>query len=144
MSKAPGERYTIAVDWDGVIHQYSTPWVAPHVIPDPPVPGALEWLFAMIQRFEVYVYSTRARTWRGRRAMRAWLKRYAGEGRWHETPATRGLESVRFSFAKPKALIYLDDRAVRFEGAFPSAEDVHRARPWNKRGDSRLVALGEE
>src|ERR1044071_2188381 len=101
-SKSPGERYTIAVDFDGVLHSYETPWVAPHVIPDSPVNGAIEWLFEMIQRFEVVVYSTRARTWRGRRAMRSWLKWHA-EMRmmWYEEMGSRGLESVRLSYSKP-------------------------------------------
>jgi hypothetical protein len=131
VSKNPGERYTVAVDFDGVIHRYDSPWIAPHVIPDPPVPGAISWLFEMAQRFSVVIYSTRARTWRGRRAMRRWLKVY-GEACWFETMGHRGLEEVRFSYEKPKALIYLDDRAVRFEGTFPTAEQIHAARPWNK------------
>ncbi len=37
MSKTPGERYTVAVDFDGVLHAYISPWVNAHTIPDPPV-----------------------------------------------------------------------------------------------------------
>lgn len=33
---------------------------------------------------------------------------------------------------KPPTLVYLDDRAIRFEGTFPTAQDIHNARPWNK------------
>jgi hypothetical protein len=46
----------------------------------------------------------------------------------------RGLGEIKVTAKKPPALIYLDDRAVRFTGpgSFPSPEDIHRARPWHK------------
>jgi len=38
---------------------------------------------------------------------------------------------------KPAALIYLDDRAVRFDGEnFPEKSEIHALRPWNKRAAS--------
>ena len=128
-------RWTIAVDFDGVIHRYETPWINPHTIPDPPVDGAIEWLHRMVQDFAVVIYSTRCRTWRGRRAVRAWLKKHAGQ-LWWEGWGHLGLEEVKLSYEKPPALIYLDDRAVRFEGpqTFEAldAARVHRLRPWHK------------
>lgn len=133
MSKPTGERYTIAVDFDGVIHSYTTPWINAHTIPDPPVEGAIEWLGQMVQKFQVIIHTTRGETWRGRRAIRAWLKRYS-QALWWPAPGFVGIEEVRVVYKEPKALIYLDDRAVRFEGpgTFPTAEQIHRARPWNK------------
>jgi hypothetical protein len=103
--KPKNERHTIAVDFDGVIHRYDSPWV---------------------------IFSTRCKTWRGRMAMRKWLKKHAG-GAWNECMGTIGLEDIRFSYTKIPALVYLDDRAMRFEGKFPTVEEVHRARPWNKK-----------
>lgn len=38
------QRYTLAVDFDGVLHQYTTPWSNAATIPDPPVDGAIAWL----------------------------------------------------------------------------------------------------
>ena len=38
------KKFTVAVDFDGVIHSYTTLWFTASVIPDPPVPGAIEWL----------------------------------------------------------------------------------------------------
>ena len=73
-----GNRYTVAVDFDGVIHSYLTPWKNAHTIPDPPVDGAIVWLWEILQSFDVVIFSTRCKSWRGRRAMRQWLKRYAG------------------------------------------------------------------
>lgn len=148
-------KYTICVDFDGVIHSYTTPWIKPHIIPDPPVEGAIQWLFQMVQHFEVVILSTRCETWRGRRAMRQWLRKQAVCGRdanpkyfdrWPTLTAVpddkddedliiRGLVTIRFSYTKPPALIYLDDRAVRFEGpgTFPSRDEIHRRYiPWNR------------
>lgn len=131
--KPAGERYTVAVDFDGVLHSYSSPWINAHTIPDPPVPGALQWLHGILQDFDVVIYSTRCKTWRGRRAVRRWIYDNA-RSYWYESgiPSDRGLEDVKLSYEKPPALIYLDDRAWRFEGTFPSAEQIHQARPWNK------------
>lgn len=129
--KPDNERYTIAVDFDGVIHRYDSPWVNAHTIPDLPVDGAIRWLWEMLQKFDVVIFSTRCKTWRGRRAVRKWLREHAGN-LYYETPGQIGIEDVRLSFNKPRALIYLDDRAVRFKGSFPSAHQVHNLRPWNK------------
>ena len=125
-------RYTVAVDFDGVIHRYDSPWIAHHVIPDAPVDGAIEWLHSIIQRFDVVIFTTRGKTWRGRRAVRAWLRRHA-QMLWWPSPDCRGLEDVRVTAVKPPALIYLDDRAVRFDGVnFPSSKEVHKLKPWHK------------
>lgn len=130
--KPKNQRYTIAVDFDGVIHSYNTPWVARHVIPDPPVAGAIEWLWLTLQKMDVVIFSMRCHSWRGRRAVRQWLRQYSG-ALYHEDPAGGiGLEDLKLSATKPAALVYLDDRAMRFEGTFPTVEQIHRAKPWNK------------
>jgi hypothetical protein len=125
------ERYTVAVDFDGVIHRYDSPWVNAHTIPDGPVDGAIEWLYRTLQKFDVVIFSTRCKTWRGRRAMRRWLAQHAGN-LYHESPASVGVEEVTFSYEKPRALVYIDDRAWRFTGTFPTPHEIHSARPWNK------------
>jgi hypothetical protein len=150
------KRYTIAVDFDGVLHSYASPWVNAHTIPDPPVEGALEWLRGIVAKFDIAIYSTRNHYWRGRRAMRRWLREHL-YGVVYTWAAAKGLmdhhfahiddqdevelmvddimRCVSFPKKKPAALIYLDDRAVRFEGPghWPTVDDIHRARPWNKR-----------
>jgi hypothetical protein len=119
-----GKRYSIAVDFDGVLHSYTSPWVDAHVIPDPPVEGAIEWLEAISEDFDVVVFTTRGKTEEGRTAVARWIVEQGYCGHDFEVTAE-----------KPPCLIYLDDRAYRFEGpgTFPTADDVHRARPWNKR-----------
>ena len=132
--KPRGDRWTICVDFDGVLHQYTSPWRWAHTIPDPPVQGAMDWLHRMIQIFDVVILSTRCRTWRGRRAIRSWLHKHAG-GRWNGEVGVSGIEDVKLSKTKPPALVYLDDRAIRFEGpgTFPTAIEIHKAAPWNRK-----------
>ena len=131
MSKPANQRYTIAVDFDGVIHRYDSPWINAHTIPDPPVEGAMSWLFNMIETFDIVIFSTRCKTWRGRLAVHRWLREHSGNF-YHESCGHPGVEDVRLSFKKPPALIYLDDRAIRFQGVFPTKSEIHMARPWNK------------
>lgn len=135
------KRYTIAVDFDGVLHSYTTPWVNAWTIPDPPVEGAMKWLREMADKFDVVILSTRCKSWRGRRAMRRWLYKWdphhwsMGFAEWSDNLlGATPVSDVTFAKSKPPALIYLDDRAVRFEGpgTFPTADQIHRARPWNK------------
>lgn len=128
--KARNGRYTVAVDFDGVIHRYDSPWVNAHTIPDEPVDGAIEWLYRTLQTMDVVIFSTRCKTWRGRMAVRRWIKQHAGN-LYCESPASIGIEDVTLSYEKPPALVYIDDRAWRFEGTFPTAQQIH-ARPWNK------------
>lgn len=127
-------RQTIAVDFDGVIHSYTSPWVAPHVIPDPPVAGAISWLLSMVRHFDVVIFTTRAKTWRGRRAIAAWLLRHGGEDAYHGTPDGPGLEEITISYEKIPAIVYIDDRAWRFDGThFPTRDEIWKAVPWGKR-----------
>lgn len=130
--KTEGERYTVAVDFDGVLHSYTTPWINAHTIPDPPVEGAIDWLVRMLQKFNVVIFSTRCRTPEGVDAVRRWLFKH-GELEWEGGVAGRGLEEITYSYEKPAALVYIDDRAYRFTGQnFPSADEIHALRPWNK------------
>lgn len=131
--KPKNERYTVAVDFDGVIHSYTSPWVNAETIPDPPVPGAIEWLWEMSKRFEIVIFSTRCKTGEGRQAVQRWLfENCERSAPLDADPSSLPLR-LKYTADKPPALVYLDDRAMRFEGVFPTAEEIHAARPWNKR-----------
>lgn len=49
---------TVAVDFDGVIHRYSRGW-QDGTIYDPPVPGTVHALRALLEQYAVYVLTTR-------------------------------------------------------------------------------------
>jgi hypothetical protein len=119
--------YSIAVDFDGVIHSYTSPWITAEVIPDPPVPGAIDWLNEISKRFKVIIFTIRGKTGAGRDAVKAWLWEHGFEA------AGAGSDLV-VTAEKPPALIYLDDRAVRFDGTnFPTSEEIRDLVPWNKK-----------
>lgn len=117
-----GGRYTIAVDFDGVIHSYTTPWQAANICPDPPVPGAIGWLNKMVAEFDVVIHTTRGDLPGGNEAVLAYLRDNGYTG-----------PDLLVTSKKVPALVYVDDRGWRFDGTnFPTALQVHRARPWNK------------
>ena len=125
-------RQTISVDFDGVLHSYRTPWINAHTIPDEPVSGAIEWLYRLVQDFDVVIQSTRCKTWRGRMAIRAWLKKHAGTI-WYESMGMNGIEGVRLSYKKLPAIVYIDDRAYRLDGVtFPSNKQLRAMLPWGR------------
>lgn len=124
-------KYSICVDFDGVIHSYSRGWKDdwmhdPINELDPPVDGAIEWLMEMQKHFTVIIFTTRGQYGpQAALAIGTWLAHYGFVG---EFPTVTN--------EKPPALIYLDDRAVRFEGpgTFPTENQIHRAYvPWNKK-----------
>lgn len=116
------KRYTVCVDFDGVLHSYVTPWQAAHICPDPPVEGAIEWLNEIIEEFDVVVHTTRGDQPGGNAAVNIWLKEHGYRGPY-----------LKVTSQKVPALVYIDDRGWRFDGTnFPTADEIHRARPWNK------------
>ncbi len=122
----------ICLDFDGVVHSYSSGWKGPRNIPDPPVEGALTFMLdALAAGYDVVIHSSRARYFGGISAMRVWLKKHAGT-LWYEGGFELGLENVRFTRWKPPALVTLDDRAIRFDGTFPNPKEAASIQPWNK------------
>lgn len=117
----------ICVDFDGVLHSYTSGWQGPHMASDPPVPGAMEWLedMATDDRFEINIYSSRSKEIGGVDTIKRWLLRHGLS----ETAFLR----IKFPTQKPAAHLMIDDRAFLFEGSFPSTELILDFKPWNKR-----------
>lgn len=65
----------LCLDFDGVIHSYSSGWQGPRNIPDPPVPGALEFICNAIQNpnLQIAIFSSRSRYFLAKQAMKRWL-----------------------------------------------------------------------
>lgn len=141
----------ICVDFDGVIHSYKSGWKGVDVITDPPVPGAIEWLMQHLPTPDVYgiserytgpivvIYSSRSKSWKGRKAMKAWLiknglpKEYITDG------------LLKFPIKKPAAYLTIDDRAICFDGVFPSTQEMEAFKPWyyKKARRSKSVAASK-
>ena len=123
----PRDKLIISVDFDGVIHAYTTPWKAAHIVPDGPVPGALEWLKEATKHFRVSIFSSRSATEQGRRAMRQWLYVHGKSAVW--------LNLIEWPSAKPPAHLSIDDRGLNFRGDWSEFQDFDKLkvfRPWNK------------
>ncbi len=120
----------LCLDFDGVIHSYTSGWKGARTIPDDPVPGALTFMEeALLEGWDVVIHSSRARYFGGITAMRNWLRGHAGNS-WD----TMGpcLCQVRFVRMKPPAIVTIDDRALTFTGVWPALDDVRAFKPWNK------------
>jgi hypothetical protein len=124
----------LCVDFDGVIHSYSSGWQGPTTVSDPPVDGVVSWLAAALELFDVVIYSSRSSQSGGIDAMKAWLKENAG-AMWYPSPGVCGLEDVRFAAEKPAAFLTIDDRAICFHGdwAAISPAELLNFKPWNKK-----------
>ena len=70
----------LCLDFDGVIHRYNSGWQGAGVIPDEPVPGALQFILDAQEHFTVAIFSARSQFPEGRAAMQLWLRRKALEG----------------------------------------------------------------
>lgn len=124
---------TLCIDFDGVIHSYTSPWVDAMTIPDPPVPHAFGWLIELDGHreengrpsFELCIYSSRSRHDIGIEAMKKWFTK--------QGLPERVLNNLRFPTQKPAAYLTIDDRCFLFEGMFPSVRTLLNFKPWNKR-----------
>ena len=95
---------TVVFDFDGVIHSYKSGWCGSNVIPDPPVDGikkAIDDIRA--NGYKCVVVSTRCAESKGLQAILKWL-------------ADNNIEVDDVRAEKPPAIVYIDDRAICFDG----------------------------
>jgi hypothetical protein len=131
---------TLCLDFDGVLHSYSSGWKGAAVIPDPPVTGALQFILDAMEHFKVSIYSSRSGQEGGIVAMQQWLadwfREWASEdsGRWPSKAwREETLDQIEWPTSKPAAFLTIDDRALTFDGTWPKASDLLTFQPWNKR-----------
>lgn len=111
---------TLCLDFDGVLHGYQSGWQGVETIPDPPVPGAIEFCRAAVERFTVVVHSSRCADVVGLQAVAEWLD-------------DQGFpEEIQVAGVKPPAFITLDDRALTFTGTWPDLDDLAAFVPWTR------------
>jgi hypothetical protein len=127
----------LCLDFDGVIHSYASGWKGAGNIPDAPVEGTEAFLLEATKHFRVEVFSSRSKSFAGRRAM----KRYVREHFNYPTTFSPDhgsdwlYEELRFPWFKPSALITIDDRALTFSGNWSDygMDALFGFKPWNKR-----------
>ncbi|HXI96330.1 MAG TPA: HAD domain-containing protein [Candidatus Acidoferrum sp.] len=132
----------LCLDFDGVLHSYTSGWKGAAVVPDLPVVGAIKFLDKAIDHFDVQVFSSRSHQEGGTEAMRSWLRthvtRHFDCEFHHGSPrefdrAMAIMDAVKFATEKPPALVTIDDRALTFTGKWPNISDLLAFKPWNKR-----------
>lgn len=122
------EKTILFIDFDGVIHAYRKGWSGPDIIDDEPVRDAktgknsIQWLRELIRsgKFKIHIWSRRGRE--GAQAMAEWLVENGLEVRY--------LKEITFEDDKPPAHIFIDDRAIGFQGHFPGAFELSRFTPF--------------
>jgi hypothetical protein len=124
----PKYKKKIFLDFDGVLHSYTSRWTVAGHIPDPPVPGAIEALKAYVNsgEFHVNIWSSRCNFLdTGIPAMEAYLIE-------HGMTAAEMKKIVFCKEFKPQYHVFIDDRNFRFEGKFPTTEEILEMKQWNK------------
>lgn len=114
------KKETVVFDFDGVIHSYESPWQGASVIPDSPVFGIREAIADIRKLYKVVVVSTRCIVPEGMKAVKDYLEE-------------NGIEVDAIMAEKPPAVVYIDDRAICFDGK-PSKllRKITNFVPWNK------------
>jgi hypothetical protein len=136
------EKPILCLDFDGVLHSYSSGWKGAAVIPDAPTPGMAAFLDKAIEHFNVQIFSSRTHQPGGVDAMKAFIWDalahhfdcpFAGDPRGLER-ALAVRDAISYPAEKPPAMVSIDDRALCFTGNW-SDFDPQRLlefQPWNK------------
>lgn len=125
------KRPILCLDFDGVLHAYTSRWQGATVIPDGPVPGAMAFLKEAVQDFQVCVYSSRSKEPGGIAAMADALRQWLT---WEFGPiaALDFIDIIEFPQQKPAAFLTIDDRAITFTGVFPSTDELLAFKTWQQ------------
>jgi hypothetical protein len=131
----------LALDFDGVMHSYPQAggWKGSGMIPNPAVPGLVEFLHEAVKEFQVCVFSSRSENIAGRAGMKSWLQRQVlsyyetgKAGPWTMVTVYDLVNQIGFPMTKPAAFVSLDDRALTFTGQWPSVNELRSFTPWWK------------
>ena len=114
---------TVVFDFDGVIHSYTSGWKGETCIPDPPVPGIKEAIDEIrAAGYLTIIQSTRAATIQGKYAINKYL-------------AKNGIIVDGITAEKVPAIVYIDDRAITFNGDTSNLlARIQAFQPWTKQG----------
>lgn len=116
---------TIVLDFDGVIHSYTSGWKGVDVIPDPPVPGIAEAINDIRERgYRVVVVSSRCAVLTGMMTIQRFLDK-------------NKIMVDGVCAHKPAALVYVDDRAICFDGHPETLLDkIQGFKPWYQKEEN--------
>lgn len=110
---------TVVFDFDGVIHSYTSGWQGATVISDPPVDGIREAIEEIRENgYKVVVVSSRCKAMNGELAIWVYLEKH-------------NIVVDDVMAKKPPAVVYIDDRAICFDGNSAGLLDkIRNFKPW--------------
>jgi histidinol phosphatase-like enzyme len=115
----PDELTNIGIDFDGVIHKNSKGYYD-GTIYDDPIPGSLEALKIISQKYDIIIFTAKAKKDRGTvngktgtEMVWDWLKKYNVD-----------MYIKEVTSEKPRAVAYIDDKAIRFNNWDDVLEEV--------------------
>jgi hypothetical protein len=147
----------ICLDFDGVVHSYTSGWKGPRTILDAPMPGALKFIATMSEYYEIHIFSSRSHYFGGRRAMKKYLYKQfmlldKGIGFYQPIPdwlrkkmnfettdpwitvyrdmVDSVIKEIKFPKHKPPAKLSIDDRAIQFKGKWPTKDFIDDFKPY--------------
>jgi hypothetical protein len=133
----------LCLDFDGVIHSYTSGWHGVDIIADPPVDHAFEMIAKYMEDFEVCVVTSRLSRdnlkdvnpsnvpmaeEQIKGVMHTWFRQHGmSEG---------VLSKLELRGDKPAGFfLLLDDRALQFKGTFPRPHLLQKFVPWYQEGE---------
>jgi len=123
----------LCLDFDGVLHSYTSGWKGAEVVADPPVDGGMEFVSQSVDRFRVCIFSSRSNQAGGVEAMKTWLLFNLYEHHNENGKTAKSImDKIEWPLEKPPAMVTIDDRAITFDGTWPSLDELLAFRPWNK------------
>jgi hypothetical protein len=113
---------TVAIDFDGVIHQYSKGW-NDGTIYDYAVVGAFKSIEILQKTHAVAIFTTREV-----QSIIDWFRSYGYENCTTEwtPPFWNDQEKILVTNIKPAAQVYIDDRGIRFKDWDQTIDELRR------------------
>lgn len=140
VSQQPSYRPRIAVDFDGVIYARPKSERGNLDYSADPVVGSIHFLRCMVKPFEVVLHSARWAGFDGQDSCnlaKVWLiDQFTLYNRDQQRRGKPGIivseimDALQLTATKPVAKVYIDDRAWKFEGTFPTAKELFEFKTW--------------
>jgi len=117
-------RNIILIDFDATINRYNSGWDNAKGgavwIPDAPIARAKEAIEELRYEYKIVIFTTRAKTNEGMKAVRDWL-------------TANAIHCDRITYQKEPASMIIDDRAICFRGNwFETLAEIKGFKPWTK------------
>lgn len=115
------ESYNLAIDFDGVVHTFNKGYYDGTCYGEP-LPGSLEAIKELSKKYKIIIFTAKVKENRplvkgktGRQLVEEWLIKYGIRDYVSEITAE-----------KPRALLYIDDNAYRFDNWIKTLEFINK------------------